>query len=180
MKTRLCFAARQARADRLERVFGQSVLGASRMRRSTVRTAWQPRARYRALGQLEQLVARPSAQLCQVSSEGVAVPSTTGQPAQLRAQHRGVACRVAQAFLLLERGVVLFVHHDQAEPRHRRSTASRVPSTICASPRAASSHACVRAVSCEARCAARRCRAGKCLAEARLELRRQADLGHQR
>jgi hypothetical protein len=34
-------------------------------------------------------------------------------------RHRGVASRVAQPFLLLERGVVLLIDDDQSEPRHR-------------------------------------------------------------
>ena len=49
----------------------------------------------------------------------MAVPSTTGQPASLARITATSRAGVAQALLLLERGVVLFVDDDQGEPRQR-------------------------------------------------------------
>ena len=59
------------------------------------------------------------------------------------------------------------------------STASRVPSTMPASPRAAASQAPVRATSSRPLCMSASLRVRKRVAEARFELRRQADLGNQ-
>jgi hypothetical protein len=60
-----------------------------------------------------------------LSSDGVADASTIGRADQPRAHHRHVAGVVADAILLLERGVVLLVDHDQPELANGRNSAER-------------------------------------------------------
>ena len=110
----------------------------------------------------------------------MAEPSTTGMPRRLRAPHRHVARRVAQALLLLVRGVVLLVDHDEpqvAERHEHREARARARSA----PRPTAPRASRRRARPRARWlwAATDARAGKALAHLGLELRREADLRNQ-
>ena len=66
-----------------------------------------------------------------LSSDGVAEASTAAAPLNLGPRHGQVACVIDEAFLLLERGVVLLVHHDQAKlsigQEQRRTRADHDP-----------------------------------------------------
>ena len=114
-----------------------------------------------------------------VSSDGVALPSTTGTPRSLGAPDGDVAPVIAHAILLLVRGVVLLVDDDERE----RAAAAQTPQGACR-PRAPrpdprppanpSSRSPAARRLCSVASAGRAARA-----QALHELRRQVDLGDQ-
>ena len=131
-----------------------------------------------ALGQLDALVTSGEAVLPGLQ-RGSRRSQDDRAARELGAHHCGVAPGVAQPLLLLERGVVLFVHDDQRQARQRREHGQP-----------GAEH--------DARLAARRgqprrgardvfqgavqhgdARFRKRLAKPRFELRREADLGHE-
>jgi hypothetical protein len=99
--------------------------------------------------------------------------------ARLRAVDGHVAGGITQAFLLLERTVVLLIDHDQRELGQRREHGqprAKNDARVAArrrGPRRGSRHVLERAVQ------HRDARLGESFAKAGLELRRQADLGYQ-
>ena len=134
----------------------------------------------RARGQPRAAHNGPRARWSSSRATGVAEPSTTGIAEPLRAAHRHVARRVAQALLLLVRGVVLLVDDDDAQVaerhQHREPRAQhdargaglrREPRRRRARPRRGG---CARR---------RRARPAKRLRTCVLELRGKPDLGDQ-
>ena len=111
-------AARQALADRGEQARRKAVLGVLAAQVDRAHHG-QARARHGALGQRKALVALfervlPGFERRRRRAEHHRAAG------QLGAHHRGVASGIAQPLLLLERGVVLFVHHHESEPGQRR------------------------------------------------------------
>ena len=109
----------------------------------------------------------------------MADPSTTGTPRWLRARYGQVARRIAQAFGLLERAVLLLVHDDEAQCRQRRehrepgAQHDAGPPFGCRTP-------VVEALGFgKSAMKARSARAREAACHQRLELRRQRDLRHQ-
>jgi hypothetical protein len=97
----------------------------------------------------------------------------------MRAPDRHVARRVAQAFLLLERGVVFLVDDDQAQARQRHE--HREPGAehdVGASLQRLEEAARARRIG-HAAVGADDVRGGKARGDAAFELRRQGDLRHQ-
>ena len=128
----------------------------------------------------QPLVAALVARLCQLSSEGVADPSSTLAPLELAAPDGEVARRVARAFLLLVAGVVLLVDHDQFQARHRsehrhaRAEHDARRAAVRGQPAFQAlrmGHAAVQRRHCTVAGA-------EALDEACLQLRREIDLGH--
>ena len=72
----------------------------------------------------------PRVARCQLSSDGVAEPSTHGRAVEPAAVDGQVARRVARAFLLLVRRVVFLVDDDQAQAAASR----RTPRAACRAP----------------------------------------------
>ena len=102
-----------------------------------------------------------------VSSEGVAEPSTSGQPARAARRAREIARVVAEALLVLVRAVVLLVDHDQAEvARAARRARSARRRRSASRPRAGAATA-RGARRARARCAAPRARRRSARAGAR-------------
>ena len=128
---------------------------------------------------VEPPVAAARGARCQLSSDGVAEPSTTSTPSQPAAPDREVARRITRAFLLLVRRVVLLVDDDQAEPRqrgeHREPGAEHEVGDAEVRARAS----CAAAAPASGRCAARRCGGRRSARRSAPQLRRQVDLGHQ-
>ena len=110
---------------------------------------------------------------------GVAEPSTTGTCAALGPQHRQVASGVAQPVLLLERGIVLLVHDDQAQlgqrREHREARADHDPRP----PASAARQRRRRSPSARLLCSAASGTSGKRARKRPIELRREVDLRHQ-
>ena len=117
---------------------------------------------------------------CQLSSEGVAEPSTTLAPSMLAAVDRQVARRVARAFLLLVARVVLLVDHDQPQARqrgeHRHARAQHDARRAAGAPASQLLRRCGWVMPL---CSAHHVVGAEALDEARLQLRREVDLGHQ-
>ena len=176
MNTRLCSPAAKPRAR-------ASISGCDRpSRRRCLRVSTQRidgSCELRSRRQLRQLIAARQRAGIALQRRGGGAQTRTGTCRCLRTQHRQVAGGIAQTVLLLERGVVLLVHHDQAEPGHRREHREpgadhdlRLPGLGCA-PAAQSlglGHAAVQA---------RQRSSGKARAQPGLELRREIDLRHQ-
>ena len=177
MNTRLC-SPRARRVRTASTALFARPCSTSSARRSTRANRRQPRARHRALGKREQLVA-PGTRVLPGFQRGRRGAEDHRAAGELGALDRRIAPGVAQAFLLLERGIVLLVHHHQAQARHRRQ--HREPraehdARVAArgvQPGVGARRVFQRAVQ------HRDARSGKRLAEARLQLRRQADFGHQ-
>ena len=113
-----------------------------------------------------------------LSSDGVAEPSTTGMFSRCARTIARSRAGIAKAFLLLERGVVLFVDDDQAGPQQRAEDGRARADDDRAVPSRALRHAASRSDVVQPRVqhGERRVEARP---EARDQLRGERDLGHQ-
>ncbi len=76
-----------------------------------------------------------------LSSEGVALPSTTGQSSSWRAFDRDIPGRVTKTVLLFVGTIMFLVDDNQAGLASGVNTAERVPMMMFASPLRAASQA---------------------------------------
>ena len=158
---------------------GAGALGRLRQPAHVDQAHRRPGAAADALGQARGAGSGPASARCQLSSDGVAEPSTHRHAFAPAAPDRQVARRIARAFLLLVRRVVLLVDDDQAEPRQRREhRQARAEHQVGQAEvrRQPAAQALRRRQAAVQRDDAP---AGEALGEARFELRRQVDLGHQ-
>ena len=138
----------------------------------------QSRARHGALGELEALVATRLPVVPGLKRRRCATEDRRAA-GELRAVHRDVSRRVAQALLLLERAVVLLVDHDERQSRQRREhREARAEHDACVAARGIQPGAGARHVL-QAAVQERDPRLGEGVAKDRLELGREADFRYQ-
>ena len=117
-------AAPEPLGDRFEQPRGEPVAAARAASSGDAFDAGRPRVD--ALGQLDERVA-PARRVVIALERRRRRPEDDRHPALARAHDGQVARRVAEAFGLLERGVVLFVDDDQPQLR----AAARTPRAAC-------------------------------------------------
>jgi hypothetical protein len=131
-----------------------------------------------ALGQLQQAVAAGPG-VMKGLQRGRRGAEHDRDVALLRAPDRHVARRVAQAFLLLEGGIVLFVDHDQAQPRQRHEDREAGAEHDVGTPGLGIEEAARPCRIGHAAVGAHDVGAGKARGDAAFELRREGDFRHQ-